>query len=264
MIRFAALLVPGPPTPETFEAYAAQVGPEEAATAQGLLSGQRPKRIAAPRVLLDWVAEATKTPPFLLDACLQVTPDKTEVAALLLPPASGTPPTLTKTLSLLCDRAAYLGLASTLPPQARLILNRLATGTFRTKLTPKPDTLQSPGTCLAILTLIDPSGPEATFALPHGNALVPLTRLKLTLPETPELLAWAKAHTTDRFGPLRQVTPTQVFKLAYDGTSPNPRRKSGLDLVSARLIAWHSDLTAEQATRLADLQQSPGPPFICS
>ncbi len=251
MIRFATFLAQGTPTPEAFAAYAAQVGTQDASTAQALLSGQRPKRIAAPQTLLDWVAEATHTPPFLVDACLKVAPDKAEVAALLLPlPTDGTRLTLTATLSDLTDRAAYLQLASALPLPARQILNRLASGTFRTKLTGQPESSQSPGTCLAILTLIDPSGPEATFALPHGNALVPLTRLKLTLPETPAILAWAKAHTTDRFGPLRQVTPAQVFELAYDGTTPNTRRKSGVDLVSPRLIAWHPSLTPDRATPL--------------
>ncbi len=257
MIRFAALLATGTPTPQAFATYAAQVGPEEAATAQALLSGQRPKRIAAPQVLLEWVAEATLTPAFLLDASLKVTPDKAEVAALLLPPAAGIPPTLTETLSHLTDRTAYLRLAQSLPPQARLILNRLATGTFRTKLTAKVATSRTPGTCLAILTLIDPSGPEAAFALRHGNGLVPLTRLKLILPETPEILAWAKAHTTDRFGPLRQVTPTQVFELSFQGTTSNPRRKSGLDLEGARLLGWRRNLTPDQADDLAVIQPTP-------
>lgn len=257
MIRFATFLAKGTPTPDAFAAYAAQVGPEEAALALALLSGQRPKRLAAPGLLLDWVAEATQTPPFLLEACLKVTPDKAEVAALLLPPATGTPASLTETLSRLTDCAAYLRLAAPLRPHARLILNRLASGTFRTKLNTPSDSPKTPGTCLAILTLIDPSGPEATFALPHGNALVPLARLKLTLPETAELLAWAKAHTTDRFGPLRQVSPTQVFELAYDGTTPNPRRKSGIDLTGAVLLCWHRNLTPDQADNLNRLRPAP-------
>ena len=255
MIRFAALLAQGTPTPEAFALYAAQVGPVAAATALALMSGQRPKRIAAPQTLLDWVVEAAQTPHFLLDAGLKVTPDRAEVASLslLLPPATGTPPSLTETLSHLTDRAAYQHLAQRLPTEPRLILNRLASGTFRTKMAAIPPSCQIPGTCLAILTLIDPSHPEATFTLPHGNALIPLTRLKLTLPETPEILAWAKAHTTDRFGPLRQVTPSQVFELSFEGTTPNPRRKSGFDLIGGILVRWCRELTPDQATDLARL-----------
>ena len=239
MIRFARLVAQGAPQPQAFAAYQAEVGPEDGATALRLLSGQRPKRLAPPATLLDWVAKATNTPAFLIEACLKTCPDKAELAALLLPPhTTATAPTLTEALASLTSAPAYLALSRTLPPKARTILNRLATGTFRTKLALPQTGPQTPGRCLAILTLIDPSGPEATFALPHGNALIPLTRLRVTLPQTPALLAWARAHVTDRFGPLRQVAPTQVFELAFDGITPNARRKSGIDLVGGRVTAW--------------------------
>jgi hypothetical protein len=86
MIRFAALLSQGAPQPQAFAAYQAEVGPEDGATALRLLSGQRPKRLAPPATLLDWVAKATNTPAFLIEACLKTCPDKAELAALLLPP----------------------------------------------------------------------------------------------------------------------------------------------------------------------------------
>jgi hypothetical protein len=239
MIRFAQLLAQGTPTPDAFATYTAQVGPQDAQAAHRLLSGERPKRLAPAATLLDWVAQATDTPAFLLDACAKTCSDKAELAALLLPPATGQAPTLAQALESLTSAQDYLALARCLPPEARLILNRLATGTFRTKLSqPSSSTPQTPGRCLAILTLIDPSAPEATFALPHGATLVPLTRLRLTIPETPALLAWARANVTDRFGPLRQVPPTQVFELEFDGITPNARRKSGIDLVGARVTAW--------------------------
>ncbi len=290
MIRFVALLAGGSKggtSAQAFATYAGEVGPQDAAAAHALLTGTRPKRLAAPQTLLDWVTEATNTPAFLITACLAATPDKAELAALLLPqtvattrfptarfpvgPADAldqaalllraphsTPvqtPTLTEALSALTTRDAYLALAQSLPAEARLILNRIATGTFRTKLAPLVDAPQNLGTCRAILTLIDPSGPEATFALPHGNALIPLCKLRLALPETTQILAWAKTHTTDRFGPLRQVAPSQIFELAFDGTTPNLRRKSGLDLTNPRLIAWLPSLTPDRATPLSMIQR---------
>jgi len=254
MIRFAQLVAQGAPQPQAFAAYQAQVGPEDAAAALRLLCGQRPKRLGPPATLLDWVAQATNTPAFLIAACLKTCPDKAELAALLLPPSpQGPSPSLTEALASLTSAPAYLALARTLPPEARTILNRLATGTFRTKLAQAATGPQTAGQCLAILTLIDPSGPEATFALPHGNTLVPLTRLRLTLPQTPALLAWARAHVTDRFGPLRQVPPTQVFELAFDGITPNARRKSGIDLVGGRVIAWAQDTQAADVPPLSAL-----------
>lgn len=256
MIRFAKLLAQGAPSPAAFAAYAAEVGAAEADAARRLLSGQRPKRLASPATLLDWVAQATQTPEFLVQACLQACPDKAEVAALLLPPAEGTSPTLTEALASLTGPADYMALACRLPPEARLVLTRLACGTFRARLGPDALADPTPGRCLGILTMIDPSGPEGTFALPHGNALVPLAKVRLTLPETPQILTWARAHTTDRFGPQRQVSPTLVFELAFDATTPNPRRKCGLDLVAPRLIAWARETSVDQVPPLASLLAS--------
>ena len=258
MIRFAQLLAQGTPTPDAFSAYMTQVDPQESEAAQRLLSGERPKRLANAATLLDWVAQATDTPAFLLDACAKTCPDKAELAALLLPPATDQAPTLAQALESLTCAQDYLALARRLPPEARLILNRLASGTFRTKLSPPSTTPQTPGSCLAILTLIDPSTPMATFALPHGASLVPLTRLRLTIPETPALLAWARANVTDRFGPLRQVPMTQVFELEFDGMIPNARRKSGITLLGARVKAWRQDTRAADVPPLSDLlAQSP-------
>jgi hypothetical protein len=255
MIRFAALVAEGPPTEARLEACAAEVGAAEAQSARALLSGTRPRRIATADTLLAWVAEATNTPPFLLTACQNACPDKSELAALLLPPAKGTPPTLTEALARLTGPEPYLALARGLPIPARLILNRLATGTFRSKLSLPQDAPQTPGTCLALMTLINPALPEATFAIPHGNTLIPLTKLRLTLPETAEILAWVRANTTDRFGPLRQVTPTLVFEIAHQGTTPNARRKCGFDLIAPELIAWHRSLTPDRATPLSGFIQ---------
>ena len=254
MIRFAQLVAQGAPQPQAFAAYQAEVGAEDAAAAHRLLCGQRPKRLAPPATLLDWVATATNTPAFLIEACLQACPDKAELAALLVPPPpKASTATLTEALASLNSAPAYLALVCTLPPEARMVLNRLASGTFRTKLAQAPTGPQTAGRCLAMLTLIDPSGPEGTFALPHGNALVPLTRLRVTLPQTPALLAWVRAHVTDRFGPLRQVPPTQVFELAFDGITPNARRKSGIDLVGGRVIAWAQDVQAADVPPLSAL-----------
>ena len=258
MIRFAQLLAQGTPTPDAFSAYMTQVDPQESEAAQRLLSGQRPTSLAPAATLLGWVAQATDTPDFLIDACLKICPDKAELAALLLPPATGTTPSLAQSLANLTSAADYLTLARSLPPEARILFNRLASGTFRAKLAPPTTTPQTPGHCLAILTLIDPSGPTATFALPHGAALVPLTRLRLTIPGTPALLAWARANVTDRFGPLRQVPMTQVFELEFDGMIPNARRKSGITLLGARVKAWRQDTRAADVPPLsALLAQSP-------
>lgn len=253
MIAFAALIAQGAPAPEALAAH------PEAEAARRLLSGQRPKRIATADTLLTWAAEATGTPAFLVAASLAASGDKAEVAALILPPAEGTPPSLEEVLAVLdslagaeeaAKKAAWLALARRLPPEPRHLLNRLAAGTFRLALRPEAPPQGGPQTFRALLTLLNPQVPEGSFALRHGNGLVPIAKLRLTLPETPDILAWARGAILDRFGPNLAVKADLVFTLACEGTTPNPRRKSGLDLVAPRLIAWNREATPDQADSL--------------
>lgn len=264
MIALAEILSQGAPDAAALSAH------PEADVALRLLSGQRPKRIATAETLMHWAAAEAGITPALLAACLKASGDKAEVAALLLPPEDATAPTLREVLETLdraaalpeADRrAAWATLAGPLPREARLLLNRLAAGTFRLALKPQAEPEGGPRTFRALLVMIAPQGPEASFALPHGNGLVPIAKVPLTLPETPEILAWARANITDRFGPNLAVTPALVFTLTCDGTTPNPRRKTGLDLAAPRLLHWDRDATPDQATPL-DAFRAPG--FICS
>lgn len=264
MIPLADLLAQGAPDPAALARH------PEADVALRLLSGQRPKRIASSDQLMAWAGEAAGISPALLAACLKASGDKAEVAALLLPKTDMTPPTLREVLGAL-DRAAFLAdedrkalwlsLAAALPRAARILLNRLATGTFRTTLRPEAPPEGGSRSFRALLVMIAPQGPEASFALPHGNGLVPIARTPLTLPETPEILAWARKNITDRFGPNLAVTPQLVFTLTCDGTTPNARRKSGVELVAPRLLHWDRDATPDQATTLDAFR---APRFICS
>ena len=245
MIRFAALIAALPRDKTAFTAYDAL--PRDKAAALALLTGTRPKRLAPLATVLNWVAVATDTPDFLLDACQAVTGDRAETAALLMPPAQGDPPGLTECLQTLTDRASLLALCARLPPPARTALIRLAAGTFRTTLpAAAPLTNRPPHSLRAVMTLVQPNGPEITLALWDDGTAIPITRLPLTLPETPQIMAWVRAHTTDRFGPVRQVPPELVFELEYASATPNRRRKCGLDLHSPRLIRWIEDGTADQ------------------
>jgi len=260
VIRFAALCAALPRDKSALAAYQAEATAEDFATALALLSGQRPRRIAAPDLILTWVVEASGTPDFLLAACMDVTGDRAETAALLLPAATGTPPTLTEviqTLTLgtpLTARAMLAALWPRLPPYANTILNRLAAGSFRTTL-PKlvPPTNQPPRTLRAVMILIQPAGPEITLALWQDGVPIPIARLTLTLPETPAIMAWVRAHTLEKFGPVRKVPAQLVFEMDYTGTAPNNRRKCGLDLHHPRLLRWLPDATPDQADNLAAL-----------
>ncbi len=255
MIRFAEMIAGGAPARAALEALPAG----EAEAAGRLLSGQRPKRIASPAELLGWAAEAAGVPDFLVEASLGVSGDRLEVAALLLPPGEGEAPGLVEALAALdglagadeaARRAGWLGLARRLPVEARLVLNRLAAGSFRLVLKPEVEPVLGPREFRAVLTMIAPQGPEGSFALRLGNGLVPIVKLRLDLPEVAEILAWARGHVVDRFGPNLQLEAELVFVLACEGAAVNARRKCGLDLLGARVVGWEQEATVDQVTTL--------------
>ncbi len=264
MIRFTALLATLPRDPSALPIYLQTAAEADRNACLTLLSGRRPKRIATAATIAKWAAEAAGIPDWLLAASLAASGDRAETAALILPPQTGTAPSLSEVLNALTTgttitaHVTLTNLWSRLPPDARLILNRLATGTFRATLpADNAAQAQNPHRILAVMTLIQPAIPEITLALWHGTAAVPIARVPLTLPETAEILTWTRTHTTDRFGPVAQVSPTLVFEIEFHGTTPNRRRKSGLDLIQPRLIALRRDASADQLHQLAPLPHHP-------
>ncbi|HEX6115082.1 MAG TPA: ATP-dependent DNA ligase [Geminicoccaceae bacterium] len=96
---------------------------------------------------------------------------------------------------------------------------------------------------------------DYTFAIWQGDALVPIAKAYSGLSD-PEMLAldrWIRRHTLERFGPVRQVAPEQVFELAFEGISRSSRHKSGIALRFPRIARWRTDKPAQEADRLADL-----------
>lgn len=72
---------------------------------------------------------------------------------------------------------------------------------------------------------------------------------------------WIRAHTTERFGPVRAVEPLQVFELAFEGIQRSTRHKSGLAVRFPRISRWRRDKPPAEAdtlaTALALLEQAP-------
>jgi len=60
---------------------------------------------------------------------------------------------------------------------------------------------------------------DYTFGVWSEGELVPVAKAYsgLSNAEIAELDRWIRAHTTEKFGPVRQVERTQVFELAYEG-----------------------------------------------
>lgn len=121
-----------------------------------------------------------------------------------------------------------------------------------------------PLTIDAVLTAAQPgTGRRAslytdyTFSLWNGEALVPVAKAYsgLTDAEIRELDRWIRAHTTERFGPVRKVEALRVFEIGFEGISRSERHKSGYAVRFPRIMRERTDKLAQQANRLEDLTQ---------
>ncbi|HEX7811356.1 MAG TPA: ATP-dependent DNA ligase [Burkholderiales bacterium] len=103
---------------------------------------------------------------------------------------------------------------------------------------------------------------DFTFAVWDGAAdaerrLVPFAKAYsgLTDEEFHEVDAIIRKTTIEKFGPVRSVTPTQVFELGFEGIQRSNRHKSGIAVRFPRMLRWRKDKEIDEANTLADLQQ---------
>lgn len=98
---------------------------------------------------------------------------------------------------------------------------------------------------------------DFTFAVRDGDSLVPFTKAYsgLTDAEFGDITGWVRKNTQQRFGPVRQVTPTLVFEIAFEGIQASPRHKSGVALRFPRMARWRQDKPAGEVNTLEDLRQ---------
>ncbi|MBV2350972.1 ATP-dependent DNA ligase [Synechococcus sp. HK05] len=95
---------------------------------------------------------------------------------------------------------------------------------------------------------------DYSFGLWNGDgALVTFAKAYSGLDnaEIKELDRWIRAHTTERFGPVRAVEPLQVFELAFEGIQPSKRHKCGFAVRFPRISRWRRDKPAAEADSLA-------------
>jgi DNA ligase 1 len=71
--------------------------------------------------------------------------------------------------------------------------------------------------------------------------------------EIKEVDAIVRKTTVEKFGPVRSVTPTQVFELGFEGISRSPRHKSGIAVRFPRILRWRIDKPVEEADTLDSL-----------
>ena len=90
----------------------------------------------------------------------------------------------------------------------------------------------------------------------EDGELVPVAKAYSGLDDK-EILAldhWIRAHTRERFGPVRSVVAEQVFELGFEGVNVSSRHKSGVAVRFPRILRWRRDKPAAEADRLATLK----------
>ncbi len=97
---------------------------------------------------------------------------------------------------------------------------------------------------------------DYTFAVWDGDALVPVAKAYSGLDdkEILQLDKWIRGHTTERFGPVRAVTPHHVFELGFEAVNHSARHKSGIAVRFPRILRWRHDKPTQEADRLETLQ----------
>lgn len=98
---------------------------------------------------------------------------------------------------------------------------------------------------------------DYTFGVWDGDTLVPIAKAYSGLDdkEIVELDRWIRAHTTERYGPVRAVQPLQVFELGFEAVNLSKRHKSGVALRFPRIVRWRHDKPAGDADRLESLRK---------
>jgi DNA ligase-1 len=97
---------------------------------------------------------------------------------------------------------------------------------------------------------------DYTFGVWHEGQLVPMAKAYsgLTDAEMREVDAFVRAHTTERFGPVRVVEPQLVFELHFEGIAASTRHKSGISVRFPRMGRWRKDKPAAEADTLDTLR----------
>ncbi len=98
---------------------------------------------------------------------------------------------------------------------------------------------------------------DYTFGVWDGEELVPVAKAYSGLDdsEIATLDRWIRAHTIERFGPVRSVEPTHVFELAFEAIQPSGRHKAGVAVRFPRILRWRTDLAIGDADKLDELRR---------
>ena len=89
-----------------------------------------------------------------------------------------------------------------------------------------------------------------------GRELIPFAKAYsgLSDAEMREMDGIIRRTTVETFGPVRSVTPTQVFELGFEGIAPSKRHRSGIAVRFPRMLRWRRDKPVAEADTLDALR----------
>ena len=98
---------------------------------------------------------------------------------------------------------------------------------------------------------------DYTFGVWRDGELVPVGKayFGFTDEELRRLDRWVREHTTDRFGPVRAVTPALVLEIAFDSIHRSTRHKSGVAMRFPRVHRIRWDKPAAEADHIASVER---------
>jgi DNA ligase-1 len=90
---------------------------------------------------------------------------------------------------------------------------------------------------------------DYTFGIWDQDKLVPFAKAYsgLTDEEIRQVDRFIRAHTVERFGPVRAVKPELVFEIAFEDVRESSRHKSGVAVRFPRILRWRSDKKTDEA-----------------
>jgi DNA ligase-1 len=90
----------------------------------------------------------------------------------------------------------------------------------------------------------------------EGRRLVPFAKAYsgLTDAEIAQVDSAIRRTTVEKFGPVRQVAPTMVFEIGFEGIALSSRHKAGVAVRFPRILRRRGDKTVDQADTLATLK----------
>jgi DNA ligase-1 len=90
---------------------------------------------------------------------------------------------------------------------------------------------------------------DYTFGVWDQDKLVPFAKAYsgLTDEEIRQVDRFVRAHTVQRFGPVRAVKPELVFEIAFEDIRESTRHKSGVAVRFPRIHRWRTDKKTDEA-----------------